>query len=787
LLHGLRDALSGRYTIDRELGRGGMATVYLARDLRHGRLVAIKVLRAELAASVGSERFHREIQTAAQLQHPHILALHDSGEADGVLFYVMPFVEGESLRERLAREHQLPLDDALRITRQVGDALAYAHSRGVVHRDIKPENILLSRAGQDEVSHALVADFGIARAVSITDETLTQAGIAVGTPAYMSPEQASAERAIDGRSDVYSLGCVLYEMLVGHAPYMGVTAQEVLARHLRDPLPPLRTVRPELPPAVERAVQTALAKSPADRYPTASAFTRALAPAGGSPNAARRSLVRQGFLALLVLAIVGTAFVLLTRQRETSQPAAVVPDSALAIAVLPFDNIGGDPSNEPFSDGVAEDLTTELRKIGRLNVKSRTSAFSFKGRGLTAQDVGRRLGARYVLTGSVQLGGDRRRVHAQLIDVVSGDEVWSDRYDSDAHAEDALAVQDTITRAIVGSLRLPLSAVETALLERRSTTDREAHALYLQGRYFFEKRDAVSLAKARGYFEKAIQLDSLYAQAWAGLGDAYSHSATFGYTPPSSIRVLARDAALRALALDSMLVEAHVARGFVALFLERDFATADRSFSRALQLDPRYAPAHQFRGWYLISAGRAEEALLEMKKAVQLDPFSLVINARLATMLYYARRMDEALAQAERTLELDSTFFHGHTEKVRALVNLGRCAEALAIIEKTPPQLAAPFRGQRGTTYARCGKKDAALAEIERIRAESATGRYITHYPLAVIHNALGNRDQAIAELELAADEGAWTVFTLLVEPEFDGYQSDPRFVRLLDRIGLKR
>jgi len=493
----------------------------------------------------------------------------------------------------------------------------------------------------------------------------------------------------------------------------------------------------------------------------------------------------RGLLVVVGVAVLGGSYLALSRRRDAAAP-AVASDSTLSIAVLPFDNIGGDPANEPFSDGVAEDLTTELRKVGRLNVKSRTSAFSFKGRDMTAPEIGRELGVRYVMTGSVQLGGSRRRVNAQLIDITSGDEIWSDRYDSDARAADAFAVQDTITRAIVGSLRLTLSATESAMLERRSTTDREAHELYQQGRYFFEKRDRTSLARARDYFERAIKRDSSYARAWAGLSDAYSHSATFGYSAPNSVYTNAKDAALRALQLDSMLVEGHVARGFVAMFLERDFAAAEQSLDRALQLDPRYAPAHQFRGWYLITAGRPAEALEEMRSAVQLDPFSLVINARLATMLYYTRRFDDALAQAQRTLDLDSTFFHGWAEKARALVMLGRCAEALAIIEEHPPQLAAPFRGQRGNAFARCGQRDKAEAEMERLRAEAASGRYVTHYAFASIHAALGNKDQALRELELAVDERAWTLFALPVEPDFDAFRSDPRFVNLLDRLGLK-
>src|SRR6267143_433279 len=293
LLPRLRAALADRYAIDRELGRGGMATVYLAEDLRHHRQVAVKVLRPELAAALGGSRFLREIEIAARLTHPHILPLHDSGEAGGFLYYVMPFVEGESLRDRLKREPQLHVEEAVRIAREVATALSHAHSQDVVHRDIKPENILLSGG------EAVVADFGIARAiVAAGAETLTDTGLAVGTPGYMSPEQATGAMQLDGRSDVYSLGCVLYEMLAGHPPFLGTTAQEVLARHSLDAVPPLRTIRPELPEAVEHAVRKALAKSPADRFATATAFIGALTRAGASPSVRKRAARAIGLVAV---------------------------------------------------------------------------------------------------------------------------------------------------------------------------------------------------------------------------------------------------------------------------------------------------------------------------------------------------------------------------------------------------------------------------------------------------------------------------------------------------------
>src|SRR2546423_679358 len=347
----LKAALADRYAIDRELGHGGMATVYLAQDLKHGRAVAIKVLRPELAAALGAERFLREIEIAARLTHPHILPLHDSGEAGGFLYYVMPFVQGESLRDRLNREPQLPVEEAVRIGRDVASALSYAHSHDVVHRDIKPENILFSGG------EAVVADFGIARAiVAAGAEQLTDTGLAVGTPGYMSPEQATAAAQLDGRSDVYSLGCVLYEMLAGHPPFLGTTAQEILARHTLDPVPPLRPIRPELPAAVDRAVGKALAKAPADRFATAAAFSQALTQAGAPPSFARRAARPALSLAAGVAALV--AGYILTRRPGSSGGAGP------SIALPPVKNIGGDVNNEPVRDGMADENTHALGRGG---------------------------------------------------------------------------------------------------------------------------------------------------------------------------------------------------------------------------------------------------------------------------------------------------------------------------------------------------------------------------------------------------------------------------------------
>ena len=774
-LSSLRSALTDRYQIDRELGHGGMAVVFLAQDLKHHRQVAIKVLRPELAQALGAERFLREIEIAARLNHPHILPLHDSGQADGLLYYVMPFIEGESLRDRLTRERQLSMEEALQITREVGGALSYAHTHGVVHRDIKPENILLSGGV------ALVADFGIAQAVrSASTDQLTSTGMSIGTPAYMSPEQAAGQAPIDGRADQYSLACLLYEMLAGVPPFTGPTQQAVLARHAIDPVPPLRTLRSTTPVSVEQTVLRALAKAPADRFPTVAAFQEALTRTVAVPTA-RRRLIRVGLLAAGTLAVSAGVYSLVTHQAAPRRFGSETPSRS--IAVLPFVNIGSDPNDEPFSDGMSEELTGALAKIRELNVAARTSAFSFKGKNLDVREIGSRLNVRYVLEGSVRRAGSRLRVRAQLIDAANGYQLWSDEYDGDT--KDVFAVQDQIARSIVGALQLTLTGPVGAPLVKRSTGSPEAHELYLRGRYFFARRDSASLRKARDYFERAIQIDSSYALAWSGLSDAYSHRGVFGYVPYRDVYAKAKAAALRALALDSTRAEALTSLAFIALFYDWDWQTAGRELDRALALDPRYPDAHLFHGWYFVATNRIDDAVSELQSAVNLDPFSVINNARLASMLFYARRYNDAVAQSRRLIELDSTNLAGRVELARVDVQLGHCVEAVAAFQQVPELPPPPFRGLLGWAYARCGHRAQALAQLSHLDIERKQGQIVSHYDVAMIHAGLGDTERAFAELDSAYAERPWAMLVLRVDPAFDGLHVDPRFGRLLKKVGL--
>src|SRR3954462_12043875 len=476
----LTSSFADRYTIERLLGQGGMATVHLAEERKHRRKVAIKVLRRELGASVGAERFMREIGIAARLSHPHLLPLIDSGESGGSLYYVSPYVPGGSLRDRLRRDKRLTTDEALRIAHEVGAALDYAHRNGFVHRDVKPENILFAD------DHALLADFGIAQVRASSEgesETLTLAGFTLGTPEYMSPEQAAGESAVGVPGDIYSLACVIYEMLAGEPPLTGATPRATMAKQVTERPRPLRSLRPDAPAGFERVLEKALAKNPAERYTTIAEFCDAL-------NRARTEPTRR--------------FTMMAR----------------SIAVLPFVNSSPDPDNEYLSDGITDELIDALAKVDGLRVASRTSAFALKGKSLDVRAIGALLGVSEVLEGSVRKSGDRLRITAQLTSTDDGRLLWSQRFDRTL--VDVFAIQDEIATTIVNTLRATMFAELSEHIPRRYTENIQAYGLYLKGRFAWSRRTQEGVAEAIEYFKQAIAEDPGYAPAYAGLGDSYS-------------------------------------------------------------------------------------------------------------------------------------------------------------------------------------------------------------------------------------------------------------------------
>ena len=627
------------YSIVRELGRGGMATVYLADDPKHHRQVALKVLKVELAVSIEAARFLREIEIAATLTHPNILPLHDSGNDNGRLYYVMPYVEGGSLRDRLTRERQLPVPDAVRLTREVADALVYAQERGVVHRDIKPENILLQHG------HPVVVDFGVARALSMLGQNFsTGAGMTVGTPAYMSPEQATGAVTIDYRADQYALACMLYEMLAGHPPFVGGDLRTTLARQVTDPPPPLTTVRPGIPGAVRRTVMRGLAKAPADRFPSAREFAEALV----AP--------------------------------------VVDAEPASSIAVLPFVNLSGDSEDEYFGDGMAEEIITALAKVQGLHVASRTSAFAFKDRQVDIRAIGELLNVGAVLEGSVRRSGNTLRVTAQLISTTDGYHLWAGRFDRER--KDIFAIHDDIAANIVRALRMVLGEDARRAITRAPTSDPEAYDLYLRGRQFFHQRRKKSVIFARQMFQRAIQLDPEYARAYAGIADACSFLAHYYEDDDAAAHLAEADAASRkALELDPQLAEAHAARGFL-LTLQQHLVEAEAEFQRAIELDPNQFEARYFQARTCFQRGELTRALELFGEAgrVRDDHEALYFAAQTLTALNRPAEAETAYRKAlpaiERYLELNPDDGRAITMAAVCCSRLGNRARGLAWAEQ---------------------------------------------------------------------------------------------------------
>jgi serine/threonine protein kinase/tetratricopeptide (TPR) repeat protein len=706
-----------QYQIRGEIGRGGMATVYLAEDRKHHRRVAVKVLGSSHAATLQTGRFLREIEISATLTHPHILPLYDSGGADGFVYFVMPYVDGESLRARLDRERQFPVDEAVRIAREVADALAYAHRHGVVHRDVKPSNVLL------EEGHAVVTDFGIATAISEAgDERLTRTGVAVGTPAYMSPEQASGAAEADPRSDQYSLACVVYEMLAGQPPFTAADARAVIARHMVDPVPPLSTVRPGLPEPLETSVARALSKTPADRHPTMEAFSDALAAATAAGA---------------------------TGAFAVSHGRAQTTNGTRSIAVLPFANLGGGPEEDYLSDGITEEISLALSKVERLRVASRTSCFVYKGKSQDVRSIGRELNVDSVLEGSVRRAGNRLRIAARLIDVVDGYQLWSERYDREM--EDVFAIQDEMAANIVRALRVVLDERQRKALLRVPTADVRAYEHYLRGRQFLHETRKKSLEYAREMFSRAIEIDPAYALAHAGVADSCSLLAMF-YPGNAEDLECAERASQKALELRPDLAEAHSARG-AALWQQGSVEAAEREFERAIELDPKLFEAYYFFARARFQEGELEEAarLFEKAAAVQDDYQAVFFAAQSYTAL---GRAAEAQDGYRRACEAAGKHMELNPDDPRAAT---MCAVSLC----------------------RLGQPERGLDWAARALAIDAEDLGVL-YNVACLYSLEGEAEKALDCLEQAVEQGFGNLEWFEHDPDLDPIREHPRFQALM-------
>jgi serine/threonine-protein kinase len=695
---------------------------------------------------------------------------------NGVLYYVMPLVDGDSLRSRLSREIQLPVEEALRITQEVADALSYAHSHGVVHRDIKPENILLSG------DHCLVADFGLAKAIANAGgEKLTETGIALGTPAYMSPEQASATARIDGRSDIYSLACVLYEMLAGEPPFTGPSAQVILARHSVDPVPPLRTARRAAPASVERAVMKALEKVPADRFATASEFAQALKPGSELPTPLGVKLGRHRRAVVAGLALATVTLIAGVWRAGRTSPAAIE-----RLAVLPLNNMTGDSTQDYLVDGLHDVLLTELAKLGGVTVVSRSSVLGYRHTPKKVPEVARELGVDAVIEGSVLRTGDSVRMTVQLVDGHNDRHLWADAYS--ASSGQALNVPLQAARAIAGRLGGRVTVEEIARLTPSRRTDPRAEDLYLKGLHFCHEWSQEGFTQGIRYLRQAIDLDPTFGEAYAVLGDCYSWLPLWTLASPKDAFPKAKAAVERALALDSTLGLAHATLGVVKFMGDWDLAAPQLDFERAVRFSPGSAAVHLDRSNYLVARGRFDEAADEIRRAIEIDPLSFTTSLQLGWIYFNARRYDESIAQLKQTLRMDPgvgltqmELAWNYSQKNMHKEAVTNCEQALSEGASSHIQV---LPANCGWVYARAGNRD----EAERLAREVlklGNEGWLDPYNLVPIYEALGESDVAFRWLERAIAERSPGIAFMQIDPMLDGIRSDPRFGVALKRAGL--
>jgi serine/threonine-protein kinase len=751
LVERLQSILSDHYTIVREVGRGGMATVYLAEQKHPQRQVAVKVLDPQFATEIARERFLREVDLASKLTHPHIVPIFAAGEAGSLLYYVMPYIEGPSLRVRLAREGRLPVEDALAIARQVGGALDYAHARDIVHRDIKPENILLSDG------HAVVADFGIARALCVScDDNITIAGVPIGTPGYMSPEQAAGADEIDPRADMYSLACVLYEMLTGQPPFRGPTIEAVMMARFQNPTPSLKGAGWTLSATVDHAVQRAMQHNPDDRFGSVGEFLTLITPRPSGD-----------FL-------------------PDTLPTVPAPAPAeLSVAVLPLANLSNDPENEYFSDGITDDIITQLSKVHGLKVTSRTSVMQYRNTTKSLGQIGGELGVTNILEGSVRRAGNRVRVVAQLIDAQSDKHLWAESYDREL--TDIFQIQGEIAEHIAGALEAKLTVDDKKELAKKPTDNLEAYNLYLQGRFYWSKFTPAGIQRGIEFFRKAAELDPQYAQAHAGIADSYLlMGATLAQLPPTDAFPKAKGAASKALELDDSLADAHATLAAVHMWYDWDWEAVERQVARARQLAPELEKPMLIQAFYLSAIGRNEEAIELTKRAEKQCPIDVLITGHVGLQLFWARRYDEAVTQLEKALEMEEDFPPANYMMGWTHLAAGNYDEALKFARRAAEVTGnmSARRTQVGCVLAAMGQRAEANEILKGLKKERSQ-QYVSAADIALLESYLGDTEAAFKWLDRAVQERSAWLSHLKVDPIWDRLSRDARFDTIVQRVGI--
>jgi len=819
----------GRYEIRSLLGAGGMGEVYLAQDTSLNRRVALKVLPAEVASDHDRmRRFKQEATSAASLNHPNIAHIYEIGQSDGLHFIAMEYVEGTTLRDKIHREHE-HLSKLLRILQHVAEGLAKAHDAGIVHRDLKPDNIMITSDG-----HAKVLDFGLAKLVeppTTTDSvpsgeepTILQQhstpGLILGTLGYMSPEQAQGKtKQVDHRSDIFSFGCILFEAITGQRPFTGNDHIEILNKLIREPAPLLASLNPDAPADLQRIVRRCLAKDPDERYqnikdiaielkemrremlesglessvPLISSASEAQRiriqsqrPTAESPartssaefivNGLKRHKMAAIAGALLIL-IAAAAFGIRSYLHASSTEVAVE-----SIAVIPFVNQNRDPDDEWISDGLTESIINNLTQLPNLKVIARSSVFRYKG--VDPVMVGQKLNVRAVLTGRITQRGDTMLISAELIDIRDNKQLWGEQYER--RLADMLSVQREIAREITNNLRPTLSGVEQSRMNKPMTANSEAYELYLKGRFYWNKRTPSDLQKAISLFEEAIAKDPNYAMAYTGVADSYALLTAYTTESPRQLMPKAKEAALKAIALDDNLAAAHASLGQITAYYDYDFPTAEREYRRAIELNPNYAPAHQWLAEHLSAMRRNDEALDEIRRALELDPVSVIMNRIYEDILVDGRKYDEAIRQYQKAIDLDPNFPSSHYFLGRAYEAKGMYDDAVKSYTRSA-ELGTVLKDvlvKTNDIYKRSGWKAYLQFNLDQL-VINAPQRRFPAFVIATFYAKLGRDDEALRWLEKGYEERDFRMTLVSVAFEFDRLRSDPRFRELVRRMGL--
>jgi serine/threonine-protein kinase len=820
----------GRYEIRSLIGAGGMGEVYLAQDTSLNRRVALKVLPAEVASNQDRmRRFKQEATSAASLNHPNIAHIYEVGQSGDLNFIAMEYIDGTTLRGKIHREHE-DLSKLLRVLQHVAEGLAKAHDAGIIHRDLKPENIMITSDG-----HAKVLDFGLAKLVeppTTTDSvpsgeepTILQQhstpGLILGTMGYMSPEQAQGKtKGIDHRSDIFSFGCILFEAITGQRPFTGTDHIEILNKLIREPAPLVSTLNPDAPADLQRIVRRCLAKDPDERYQnikdiaielkevrrdmldsgiessvplisSASSEAQTIrmesqrATAESSTPSTHASFIVDGLkrhktaaiLGALLILIAATAFGIRSYLHARSTEVAVE-----SIAVIPFVNQNKDPDDEWISDGLTESIINNLTQLPNLKVIARSSVFRYKGTDPFA--VGQKLGVRAVLTGRITQRGDTMLISAELIDIRDNKQLWGEQYER--RLADMLSVQREIAREITNNLRPTLSGVEQSRMNKQMTANSEAYELYLKGRFYWNKRTPSDLQKAISFFEQAVEKDPNYAMAYTGVADSYALLTAYTTESPRQLMPKAKEAALKALALDDNLAEAHASLGQITAYYDYDFTTAEREYRRAIELNPNYAPAHQWLAEHLAAMRRNDEALDEIRRALELDPVSVIMNRIYADILVDGRKYDEAIRQYQRAIDLDPNFPTSHYFLGRAYEAKGMYDDAVKSYTRSA-ELGAVLKDvlvKTNDVYKKSGWKAYVQFNLDQL-VVNAPQRRFSPFVIATFYAKLGQDDEALRWLEKGYEERDFRMTLVSVAFEFDRLRSDPRFRELVRRMGL--